>query len=107
DLLLLPSVEEGSALVTYEAQASGCVPVVSDAAGARCTHDVDGLVHPARDLPMLTEQLVRLSTSADLLTRLRTRALAHSPTLTWDAAADRLVAAYGQALSAGAGAHLA
>ncbi len=28
DVLVLPSVEEGSALVTYEAQLCGCVPVV-------------------------------------------------------------------------------
>lgn len=107
DILLLPSVEEGSALVTYEAQASGCVPVVSDAAGARCTHDVDGLVHPARGLVTLTEQLARLSGSPDVLARLRAGALEHSRTLTWDAAADRLVAAYEHAVSAGAGAHLA
>ena len=35
--LMLPSFEEGSALVTYEAQAVGCVPLVSDAAGAVLT----------------------------------------------------------------------
>ena len=34
DVLVLPSVEEGSALVTYEARASGCVLAVSDAAAA-------------------------------------------------------------------------
>lgn len=107
DILVLPSVEEGSALVTYEAQASGCVPVVSDAVGARCTHDVDGLVHAARDLMDLTEQLTRLSTSSDLLARLRSGALEHRHELTWDAAADSLAAAYDRAVSAGAGAHLA
>ena len=107
DILVLPSVEEGSALVTYEAQASGCVPVVSDAVGARCTHDVDGLVHPARDLASLTLQLTRLSASPDLVARLRGAALEHRPSLTWDAAADALAAAYERAVSAGAGAHLA
>ena len=30
DVLLLPTIEEGSALVTYEAQGAGCVPLVSD-----------------------------------------------------------------------------
>ncbi len=34
--LILPSIEEGSALVTYEARACGCVLVVSEATGARC-----------------------------------------------------------------------
>lgn len=107
DILVLPSVEEGSALVTYEAQASGCVPVVSDAVGARCTHDVDGLVHPARDLATLTQQFTRLSASPDVVARLRGAALEHRPMLTWDAAADALAAAYERAVSAGTGAHLA
>lgn len=107
DILVLPSVEEGSALVTYEAQASGCVPVVSDAVGARCTHDVDGVVHAARDLPNLTRQLAQLAGSSEELARLRRGALEHRPQLTWDAAADRLVTAYEGALSAGARAHLA
>ena len=30
DVLLLPTIEEGSALVTYEAQGAGCVPLVSE-----------------------------------------------------------------------------
>ena len=51
DVFLLPSVEEGSAFVTYEAQASGCALVVSDATGARCEHMQQGLVHEAGDLP--------------------------------------------------------
>ena len=34
DVLLLPSWTEGSALVVLEAQASGCVPLVSEATGA-------------------------------------------------------------------------
>jgi glycosyltransferase involved in cell wall biosynthesis len=41
DVLVLPSLEEGSALVTYEAQASGCALVVSDATGAMAEHGVE------------------------------------------------------------------
>jgi glycosyltransferase involved in cell wall biosynthesis len=37
DVFVLSSVEEGSALVTYEARGSGCVLLVSDASGAKCT----------------------------------------------------------------------
>ena len=48
DVFVFPSIEEGSALVTYEAQACGCVLVVSEATGARCTDGVDGLVHQSR-----------------------------------------------------------
>ena len=40
DVLVLPSLEEGSALVTYEARACGCVLAVSDRSGAACTDGV-------------------------------------------------------------------
>ncbi len=53
DVLLFPTASEGSALVTYEAMASGCVPIVSDAAGAPTHHMVDGLVHHVGDSPTL------------------------------------------------------
>jgi glycosyltransferase involved in cell wall biosynthesis len=96
DVFVLPSVEEGSALVTYEAQASGCVLAVSAAAGARCRHDVEGLVHAPRDLPALTEHLRSLRTDPQLLQRLRTATLARAPELTWAAAAEELVELYAQ-----------
>jgi glycosyltransferase involved in cell wall biosynthesis len=37
DILVLPSIEEGSALVAAEARGSGCALLVSEAAGAVCT----------------------------------------------------------------------
>ena len=45
DILVLPSIEEGSALVTSEARGSGCVLLVSEAAGAICKHMENALVH--------------------------------------------------------------
>jgi glycosyltransferase involved in cell wall biosynthesis len=94
DVLLLPSIEEGSALVTYEAQAAGCVPLVSTAAGALVEHDVQGLVHETGDVATLTAHLDRLSANPETLARLRRGALAHGPELTWAAASRSLVAAY-------------
>jgi glycosyltransferase involved in cell wall biosynthesis len=94
DVLLLPSLEEGSALVTYEAQAQGCVPLVSDAAGAVLDHGSQGLVHPAGDVAALVEHLDLVSSDADLLERLRSGAIEHGRSLTWERATDHLVAAY-------------
>ena len=54
DVLLLPTIEEGSALVTYEAQGAGCVPLVSSAAGAMLDDGVQGLIHEPRDVAALT-----------------------------------------------------
>jgi glycosyltransferase involved in cell wall biosynthesis len=94
DVLVFPSVEEGSALVTYEAQACGCVPLVSEAAGARCRHDVDGLVHLPRDVGALTDHLRSLHRDRRRLERLRSDGLANSRTLTWAAAGEELASIY-------------
>ena len=96
DVFILPSVEEGSALVTYEAQASGCVLVVSEAAGARCTHDVEGLVHEPGDVAALTEHLARLQGEPGLLERLRAASLARAATLSWSEAGAELAEIYGR-----------
>ncbi len=94
DVLLLPTIEEGSALVTYEAQGAGCVPLVSTAAGAMLEHGVQGLVHEPRDVATLTSQLNLLADDRAELRRLSEACLEHAKTLTWDAAADALVGAY-------------
>ena len=95
DVLLLPSLEEGSALVTYEAQVAGCVPLVSTAAGALLEHDVHGLVHDPGDVATLTAQLDRLAGDPAALARLSDAAMSHAPELSWAAASRSLVAAYG------------
>jgi glycosyltransferase involved in cell wall biosynthesis len=94
DILMLPSVEEGSALVTYEAQASGCVLLVSDAAGASCRHPDQALVHSAGDTEALTDHLRTLDGDRGLLARLRATTLRRRDELTWAAAATRLDAVY-------------
>lgn len=93
-VLLLPSVEEGSALVTYEARASGCVLLVSDAAGARCEHERHGLVHAAGDVAELTAHLGRLLRDPSSLARLREASLAGVDALSWNAAGKELAALY-------------
>jgi glycosyltransferase involved in cell wall biosynthesis len=94
DVLLLPSLEEGSALVTYEAQGAGCALLVSDAAGAVVTHGVNGLVHPAGDVALLTEQLRMVATEPALTTRLRAGAREAAPALSWAEAGRRLLDIY-------------
>lgn len=99
DVLLLPSLEEGSALVTYEAQGCGCALMVSDAAGAVVDHGVNGLVHPAGNLALLTEHLRMLATDPDLTARLRAGALKAAPGLSWAGAGRRLLDIYMAAAS--------
>ena len=100
DLLVLPSIEEGSALVTSEARASGCVLMVSDAAGAICEHLVNALVHRAGDVDQLTAHITLLDTNRDLMKRLRNASLNTADEITWKAAGRRLLAAYRETIAA-------
>jgi D-inositol-3-phosphate glycosyltransferase len=99
DILVHPSITEGSALVTYEAQAVGCALLVSTAAGAPCTHLEECLVHEPGDVATLTDHLRRVDRDRTLLDALRGRARANAAGLTWAAAGERLVDAYATGLS--------
>ena len=94
DVLMLPSFAEGSALVTYEARASGAVLLVSDAAGARCDHMQTGMIHPAGDIEILSSQLDMLAHNPCLLENLRQASLAEIDQWTWDKAGERLLDLY-------------
>jgi glycosyltransferase involved in cell wall biosynthesis len=99
DCLILPSIEEGSALVTYEARGSGCVLLVSDGAGAMCKHLKTGLVHSVGDVTTLTEHITTLHEDRTLLERLRRASLNTAREVTWTAAGARLVQVYRQVIA--------
>jgi glycosyltransferase involved in cell wall biosynthesis len=96
DALVLPSLEEGSALVTYEARACGAVLLVSDHSGACAHHGQDALVHRAGDVEALAGHLRSLAGDPALMRVLRANSLAGIDELTWDAAADALLSAYAE-----------
>jgi D-inositol-3-phosphate glycosyltransferase len=94
DLLVLPTLEEGSALVTSEARASGCVLLVSEAAGAICQHLENALVHRVGDVSSLEQHITLLHRDRALLERLRAASLSTVAGLTWSAAGRALLDAY-------------
>lgn len=98
DVLVLPSIEEGSALVTSDARGSGCVLLVSEAAGAVCRHGEDALVHPVGDVARLAQHISELDQNRDLLGRLRAASLRTVHQITWTAAGEKLDAVYRHAI---------
>ena len=100
DILILPSIEEGSALVTAEARGCGCVLLVSDASGANCRHGENALVHRARDVETLTQHITSLHQDRRLLESLRAASLNTAGDFTWEAAGHRLLQVYTENLSA-------
>ena len=100
DILVLPSIEEGSALVTSEARASGCVLLVSEAAGAICEHRVNALVHKVGDVQALTEHITVLHRDRALLETLRAESLRNVSEISWTAAGTRLFDVYRETVAA-------
>jgi glycosyltransferase involved in cell wall biosynthesis len=100
DILVLSSIEEGSALATSEARGSGCVLLVSEAAGAICKHEENALVHPVSDVETLAGHITRLHKDRTLLAQLRAASLNTVNEITWTAAGVKLLQVYREALKA-------
>jgi glycosyltransferase involved in cell wall biosynthesis len=98
DILVLPTIEEGSALVTYDARGCGCVLLVSEASGAVCEHMIDALVHTPGDVGTLARHFTMLHEDRSLLERLRENSLATAGELTWDVSSRYVMDAYGTVL---------
>jgi len=98
DVLVLPSLEEGSALATYEARGCGCVLLVSNASGAVCNDPENALVHTVGDVRSLTRHLNLLHEDRDLLKKMRAASLATAGEITWEAAGVRLLQVYQEAI---------
>lgn len=94
DVLVLPSWTEGSALVTLEAQASGCVPLVSAAAGALGRAGTDHLEHSVGSRTELAAQLATLASDPDLLATMSAQGTSQREFLSWDRAGEALLACY-------------
>lgn len=93
--LVLPTLEEGSARVTYEAMA-WALPVVTTPHSGWVGEDGEhGLEVPIRDVDALADAMARLCTDGDLRGRLgeRGRALVERE-YTWEDYGDRVWAAY-------------
>jgi len=60
DVFAFPSLQEGSALVTYEALASGLPIITTPNAGSVVRHGEDGFIIPIRDSEALAARLVEL-----------------------------------------------
>lgn len=97
DAFTLPSLAEGSALVTYEAMASGLPCVVTRSAGSLVEHGRDGLIVPPRAPDALARALQELMDQPDRARALGAAARRSAEACDVEQYGDRLLAAYREA----------
>lgn len=99
DVFVFPSIEEGSALVTYEAMAAGLPLITTPNAGSVARDGEEGFIVPIRDVDVLCERLERLRRDDALRARMSRAARARAESFTWEHYRARLVAFYERALA--------
>jgi glycosyltransferase involved in cell wall biosynthesis len=77
DVLVLPSIEEGMALVQAEAMACGCPVIASTNTGADdlFTDGVEGFIVPIRDSEAILERMQQLADDPLLAGEMRAKSL--------------------------------
>jgi glycosyltransferase involved in cell wall biosynthesis len=83
DVFVLPSLAEGSALVTYEALACGVPCIVTRETGSVVRDGVDGFIVPARDPAAIRDRLALMFRDSDLQRRMSAAAAERGRQFTW------------------------
>jgi len=100
-VFVLPSIEEGSALVTYEAMATALPLIFTYNSGAVARDGVEGIQIPVRDVDALAAAIDRLYRDPELRHEMGRAGRKRAEEYTWEAAGQRLLAAYREALRRG------
>ena len=93
DVFVMPSLAEGSALVTYEALAAGLPSIVTHESGSVVRDGIEGFVVPAGDSAALAKCIRELHGNPVLRARMSTAARARAEEFSWPAYRGRLIAA--------------
>lgn len=93
DVFVFPTLFEGSAVVCYEALASGLPVITTPQAGSVVRHDQDGLIVPAADAEALAAAMLRLGGDTRLRDRFSASARQRAMEHTWDVYRERTIEA--------------
>lgn len=94
DVFVFPTIEEGSALVTYEALASGLPVITTPNAGSIVRDGVDGFIVPIRDVVALCEKLQLVRSDPDLRQRMSKLAWQRAALYPWTRYQSSLIENY-------------
>ena len=96
DVFVFPSLGEGSALVTYEAMASGLPVVVTDNAGSLARADIDGEVIAPASSDAIAAALERMRSDPKRRMEMGRNARQRINSYSWHSYGDRLMEVYRQ-----------
>ncbi len=94
DVFAFPTIEEGSALVTYEALACGLPVITTPNAGSVVRDGREGFLVPIRDVDALADQLERLRADGQLRKEMKLAARQRAASFTWENYEDTLAKIY-------------
>jgi len=83
DILVFPSIHEGSALVVYEALACGLPVITTPNAGSIVRDGEEGFIVPIRDIAALEDTILRLYKNPELRLQMAQRARQRAEQFTW------------------------
>ena len=114
-LLVLPSIEEGLALVQGQAMACGCAILATPETGAEdlFTHGQEGFIVPSRDIDKLSQAMQQLAEDTELRRSMGARGRERVRKLggwdhygdTWERLLQTLLDSRGTPTAKGAGTH--
>jgi glycosyltransferase involved in cell wall biosynthesis len=91
DLFVFPSLHEGSALVIYEAMASGLPVITTENAGSIIQNGEDGWIVPIRDVEALKEKISLMIANRELRDAMGARARQRAEQFNWAAYRKNLI----------------
>ena len=92
DVFVFPSLFEGSAVVTYEALATGLPSVVTPSAGSVVRHGIEGFIVPPGQVDELARRMEQLGNDPGLRASMAMAARARARSFDWPHYHERLIA---------------
>lgn len=99
DIFVFPSIEEGSALVNYEAMASGLPIITTYNSGSVARNGKDGFIIPIRDRESLKKKIKYFYKNPSQIEIMGKNARKNIENYTWEKHGERLVNIYKEILS--------
>lgn len=93
-VFVFPSIEEGSALVNYEAMACGLPVITTYNSGPVARDGIDGFIIPIRDAGAIREKITELYEDGEKRQAMGVSARSHVEQFTWKRCTESLIAAY-------------